>query len=123
MSGLWPVSGHGEMGWTIRQNKVPKYTIIDTIKGVHVLRQQAGAPKSRYPLKSVLKLTCRILGPRKWMAHIVSPMPDTSSIELGVGGCGHFIEGVAWAALEECLLQILIEVAIIQACILGADEE
>lgn len=123
MSGLWPVSGHGEMGWTIRQDKVPKYTITDTIKRVHVFRQQVGAPKSRYPLMSVLKLPCRILGPRKWMAHMVSPILDTSSDEEGVGGCGHFCEGVMWVALEECLLQILIEVAIIQAYILGADEE
>jgi len=57
------------------------------------------------------------------MAHIVSPMPNTSSIELGVGGCGHFSEDDAWAELKECLLQILIEVAIIQVSILGADEE
>lgn len=57
------------------------------------------------------------------MAHIVLPMPDTSSVELGVGGCGRFCEGLAWVRLEERLLQILIEVAIIQACILGADEE
>ena len=79
--------------------------------------------KAGDPLKSVLKLTCRILGPRKWMAHIVSPIPSISSIELRVGGRGHFSEGYAWAWLEECLLQILIEVAIIQVSILGADEE
>lgn len=57
------------------------------------------------------------------MAHIVSPMPNISSIELRVGGCGHFSEDYTWVWLEECLLQILIEVAIIQVSILGADEE
>lgn len=57
------------------------------------------------------------------MAHIVSPMPSISSIELRVGGRGHFREDDTWVELEECLLQILIEVAIIQASILGADEE
>ena len=72
---------------------------------------------------SVLKLPCRILGPRKWMAHIVPPMPNTCSIEQGVGGCGQFWEGNTWVLLEDRLLQILIEVAIIQVSILGADEE
>ena len=57
------------------------------------------------------------------MAHIVSPIPSISSIELRVGGRGHFSEGFTWVGLEECLLQILIEVAIIQVSILGADEE
>ena len=57
------------------------------------------------------------------MAHIVSPMPNISSIELRVGGCGQFWEGNTWVLLEDCLLQILIEVAIIQVSILGADEE
>ena len=48
------------------------------------------------------------------MAHIVSPIPSISSIELRVGGRGHFREGYT---------RVLIEVAIIQVSILGADEE
>jgi len=50
---------------------------------------------------------------------------DTTYLKLiqRVGGRGHFYEGWAWARLEECLLHILIEVAIIQVYILGADEE
>lgn len=43
--------------------------------------------------------------------------------EQGVGGRGYFTEGFMWIRLEEYLLQILIEVAIIQVNILGADEE
>ncbi len=92
-SGLCPVSGHGEMGWTKRMDKVPNCTTNDIIKGVHVFRQRAGAPKSRYPLKSVLKLPRRILGPRKWMAHIVQPIPYITSFEVRVGGCGDLLEG------------------------------
>lgn len=36
---------------------------------------------------------------------------------------GTFLKVDAWARLERFLLQILIEVAIIQVIILGADEE
>ena len=50
-------------------------------------------------------------------------MPNTCSIEQGVGGGGRFWEGNTWVLLEDRLLQILIEVAIIQVSILGADEE
>lgn len=72
---------------------------------------------------SVLKLPCQILRPRKRMAHIELPILVFSSVEEKVGGRERFHEASLQKGVEGRLVHILIEVALIQASILGADEE
>ena len=103
---------------------MPKYTISDTIKRVHVLKQQVGAPKSRRSAKECVKTHLPNTRASKMNgAYSIYRYLTFASKKQRVGGCGHFSEDDTWVELKECLLLILIEVAIIQVSILGADEE
>lgn len=66
-------------------------TIFKTMKDVLVCRQQAGDPKSRDPLKSVLKLPCLMLVLQKWMTYIVLLILSCSSNEEQVGRTSKYL--------------------------------
>jgi len=73
---------------------VPKFTTTETIKGVHVSRQQVGVPKSSESDNKCVKTSL----PNTRASKMNGAYSNTDSqhllIEQGVGGRGAFYEGL-----------------------------
>lgn len=75
-------------------DKVPNCTTNDTIKGVLVFRQRAGAPKSRYPLKKCVKTSPPNTRASKMNgAYSTTDTAHYIFFDVRVGGCGDLTEG------------------------------